>query len=202
MLRPPAGRAGRLWLLRRLTVARRGRDVLEQKRRALMRQLDRLEGELAEAQRDWELEARAAEEWWQRAAVLAGERPLALACEAARGRAELQLVWRNALGVVFPAEVSVTGPETELFPAGGSSALILAAEAHTRALDAAARLGAAELAHRRTAAELHATTLRVRAIDRRWIPEHERALSTLELALDEGEREESVRIRWIAARTG
>jgi V/A-type H+/Na+-transporting ATPase subunit D len=199
-LRTPPGRGGRLWLLRRLAVARRGHDVLEQKRQALLRQLDRLEELLDDARRAWQESACEAELWWQRAAVLAGERPLELASSAVPGRAEVNLVWRNALGVVYPSEATVAVPRGELFPTGGSAALPYAAQAHTRALEAGAQLGAAELARERTARELHATTLRLRALERRWIPEHERALHEVELALDESEREESARVRWVIGR--
>jgi vacuolar-type H+-ATPase subunit D/Vma8 len=49
--------------------------------------------------------------------------------------------------------------------------------------------------------ELAETTRRERAIERRWIPEHEAALHRLELALDEREREEVARARWAAGRS-
>ena len=199
-IRPPAGRAGRLWLVRRLAVARRGEDVLEQKRRALLHRLDQLEAQLEEARGDWRREATAAETWWQRAAVLSGERPLELARALQRGEAEVRLVWRNTLGVVHPDAADVALPAGELFPAGGSAALAYAAQAHGRALEAAARLGAVQTAHRRAADELRSTTQRLRAIERRWIPEHERALAGLELALDEADREDAARVRWFVAR--
>jgi V/A-type H+/Na+-transporting ATPase subunit D len=199
-IRPPAGRAGRLWLVRRLAVARRGQDVLEQKRRALLHRLDQLEAQLEEAQGDWRREATEAETWWQRAAVLSGERPLELARASQHGEAEVRLAWRNTLGVVYPDAVDVTVPAGELFPAGGSAALAYAAQAHGRALEAAARLGAVQTAHRRAADELRSTTQRLRAIERRWIPEHEQALASLELALDEADREDGARVRWFVGR--
>lgn len=199
-IRLPPGRAGRVWLLRRLAVANRGRDVLEQKRHALLRQLDRLEELLVDARRDWQVRAHEAEVWWQRAAVLAGERPLELARASVRSPAEVKLVWRNALGVVYPSAADVAVPATEQFPAGGSAALAYAAEAHRRALEAAAGLGATQLAYNRTASELQVTTQRLRAIERRWIPEHERALHGLELALDESDREDAARVRWVLRR--
>jgi V/A-type H+/Na+-transporting ATPase subunit D len=198
-IRLPPGRTGWVWLLRRLAVARRGRDVLERKQQALRRELDRLDGLLVTARREWEEQARAAELWWQRAAILAGERPLALARSSVRGRAEVRLVWHNSLGVVYPIEATVSLPVDEHFPAGGSAALGYAAGGHRGALEAAVELGAIELAHRRTAGELHATTQRLRAIERRWIPEHEDALRRLELALDENDREEAARVRWVIA---
>ena len=199
-LRPPPGRSGRIWLLRRLAVAHRGKDVLEQKRRALRHRVDQVAEQLGEARREWETEAAEAETWWQRAAVLAGERPLELARASPPGPAEVTLTWRNTLGVVYPDSAEVEVPPAELFPAGGSAALAYAAQAHGRALEAAARLGAVQTAYRRTSEELRATTQRLRAIERRWIPEHEGALAALELALDEADREDTARVRWFVAR--
>jgi V/A-type H+-transporting ATPase subunit D len=201
-IRRPPGRAGRLWLLRRLAVARSGRDALEQKRRALHRQLERLEEAIDDLRREWQEGAAEAEQWWQRAAVLAGERPLELASEAVRERADVRFVWRNTLGVTYPAEAVVHLPAAGLFPAGGSAALAYAADAHRRALENAAQLGATQLAYERTARELRATRQRLRAIERRWIPEHERALHDLELALDESEREDAARVRWVVGHRG
>lgn len=199
-IRRPPGRAGRVWLVRRLAVANRGRDVLEQKRTALARELERIDGLLEETRREWEERSRAAETWWQRAAVLAGERPLELARATAREPARVTVVWRNALGVVYPAEATVSAPAREPAPSGGSSALALAAAAHRRALEAAAELGAADLARERTARELRLTTQRLRALERRWIPEHERELRGLQLALDENDREDAARSRWTVRR--
>lgn len=199
-VRPPSGRAGRLWLRRRLAVAQRGRDALEQKRRALVRQLEQAEELLRDTRREWDEAARAAEIWWQRAAVLVGERQLELARESVRGRADATLAWRNALGVVYPSVVSVTLPSGEPPAACGSAALLSAAQAHRRALEAAAHVATAELTRERTAREFGATTRRLRALERRWIPEHEEALGRLALALDETEREDAARVRWVAER--
>ena len=198
-IRRPPGRAGRVWLVRRLAVANRGRDVLEQKRIALARELERIDELLAEARREWDERSRTAEAWWQRAAVLAGERPLELARAAVHDRAEVTVTWRNALGVVYPAEAAVSVPPGGPV-AGGSAALALAAAAHRRALEAAAELGAASLARERTERELRLTTQRLRALERRWIPEHERELRELQLSLDENDREDAARSRWTIRR--
>jgi V/A-type H+-transporting ATPase subunit D len=206
VIRLPPGRAGRLWLRRRLAIARRGQDALEQKRGALVRQLEEAETLLRETRREWDEAARAAEVWWQRAGVLVGERQLELARETVPARADVTLAWRNALGVVYPSVVSVSLPSGEPPLACGSAALLYTAQAHRRALEAAAHLATAELTRERTARELGATTRRLRALERRWIPEHEQALSKLSLALDETEREDAARVRWVAqrpdARTG
>ena len=198
-LRPPPGRAGRLWLLHRIDSGHRGGEVLDQKRQALLREEARLRGEAERAEAEWRERAAEAASWLRRAAVLGGERALSLACFYAGGSAEVELVWRNTLGVSHPAEARLSAGE-EKAPFHGTPALIPAAEAHRRALESAARLGAVSASHRRVAAELALTARRLRTIERRWLPEHEGALHGLELRLDEEEREESARVRWTVGR--
>lgn len=196
-LRVPPGRAGRLWLVRRLEVARRGVEVLDQKRQTLLREQQRLSKVLAAATWDWELKARAAAEWNDRALAIAGERRLRLAALPAAGRCEVEVEWRNALGTVFPAAASVrAAPSPDFVALGGGSVVALAAQAHRDAAVAAAGYAAARAAHEAIAAELAATARRQRAIERRWIPEHEAALHRIELALDEREREDVARVKW------
>ncbi|HXV33918.1 MAG TPA: V-type ATP synthase subunit D [Gaiellaceae bacterium] len=198
-LRLPPGRAGRLWLLHRIDAARRGGEVLDQKRQALLREEARLRGEVGRAEAEWRERAAEAAVWLQRAAVLGGERALGLASFYSGGTAEVELVWRNTLGVRHPAEarLSAAAPAP---PFLGTPALVPAAAAHRRALEAAARLGAVSASHRRVAAELDLTARRLRTIERRWLPDHEEALQELELRLDEDEREELARVRWTVGR--
>jgi V/A-type H+-transporting ATPase subunit D len=194
-VRHPAGRAGRPWLAHRLEVARRGAELLADKQRALLRERARLEPLLAQARSDWEQRAREAERWLARAAMLGGERQLDLVPPAV---AQLTVGWRTILGVRCPADPQLELPsERELVPAGASAAVYSAATAHRRALEAAVRVGVLECALERIQTDLRATTLRRVAIERRWIPAHERALAALELGLDEVEREDSARVRRI-----
>ncbi len=200
-LRPPPGRAGRLWVLRRLEVGRRGVEVLDQKRQVLVREQRRLGEGLERASREWEQAARTASVWSERALALAGERRLRLAAGRTRGRCTVEVGWRNALGTVFPsgAEVRcVAAPD--LVALGGGSSVALAAVACAEALVAAARHAAAQIAYDAITRELVATTRRQRAIERRWILEHEAALRRIELALDERELEDIARVRWAVGR--
>lgn len=200
-IRVPPGRAGRLWLLRRLEVAKRGADVLDQKRRTLLRQRQWLAERLAETAAEWERQAAEAAQWNDRALAIAGERRLRLASLHRRSRAEVTVEWRNALGTVFPAEATVQlGEEPDFVALGGGSSVALAAHAHAEALAAAARYAAVRAAHEAISAELAATTRRLRAIEHRWIPAHEAALRKLELMLDERELEDTARVRWALER--
>ncbi|HEY7250037.1 MAG TPA: V-type ATP synthase subunit D [Methylomirabilota bacterium] len=195
-VRHPPGRAGRPWLAHRLEIARRGAELLDEKHRALLRERRRVEPIAREARRQWESRAREAERWLLRAAMLGGERQLDIAGGAATEPAEVKVRWRTILGVTCPADAQVTARVTpELSALGGSAALLSAADAHRRALEAAAQLGVAEGALERIEAELRETALRRNAIERRWIPAHEAALAALEVMLEELEREDGARVR-------
>lgn len=200
-IRVPPGRAGRLWLVRRLEVAGRGADVLDQKRRSLLRHREQLAERLAETVAAWEHQAAEAAQWNDRALAIAGVRRLRLASLHRGGRAEVTVVWRNALGTVFPAEAAVQlGQAADFVALGGGSSVAHSARAHAEALESAARYAAARAAHEAISAELAATTRRLRAIEHRWIPEHEAALRKLELMLDERELEDAARVRWALER--
>lgn len=173
----------------------RGSEVLEQKRSTLLRERLRLAEELTNAAADWERKARAASTWNARAAAAAGPRSLRLAALQG-GRATVTVTHRNVIGVVVPAAATV---ERGAAPEGGA-AVRLAAEAHADALAAATVLAVLEAAHEAIDAELRRTVRRLRAIEHRWIPEHETALRKLQLTLDEAELADVARTRWAAGR--
>ena len=129
--------------------------MLDEKFRALVRERLRLEPVATAARTEWERSAREAERWLTRAAMMGGERGLTLSAAAARP-AEVTVRWRAILGVTCPSEASVAPyREAELMELGGNAALLSAAVAHRRALEAAVQVAAAEAraaAHRRGAA--------------------------------------------------
>ena len=202
-LRAPSGRAGRPWLVRHLETARRGADVLDQKRRALLRLERRLDDLAAATEDEWNTAARAADTWLRRALVVGGAEAFELACFYSAGEPQVEISWRKTLGVVYPADAEVILPDpADISSIGGGAALVFAAAAHRRALEAAARHAAAACALRQVRTELRATIRRLRAVERRWIPEYETALAALELSLDEAEREQGARVRWVVRRRG
>ncbi|HVP01030.1 MAG TPA: V-type ATP synthase subunit D [Solirubrobacteraceae bacterium] len=194
-VRHPPGRAGRPWLARRLEVARRGAELLDEKCRALSHERRRLEPLVAQARRSWVHAARAAERSLARAAVLGGQPQVELA-RATSGAAQLDVRWHTVLGVRCPRDVEVVPPDPRSVAPGGSAALHTAADTHREAFEAAAALAVLEAALRRIEDELRATTLRRNAIEHRWIPAHEAAAAQLALTLEELEREDATRVRW------
>jgi vacuolar-type H+-ATPase subunit D/Vma8 len=138
-----------------------------------------------------------------RSLALAGERRLRLASLHRTGRASVELTWANTVGAVFPASAVVgVPPPPDLVALGGGATVTLSFAGHARALEAAAECAAAHAALEAVSRELAATSRRLRAIQTRWIPEHEAALGRLELALDEAERDEIARVRWALERAG
>ena len=189
----PPGRAGRLWLTRRLAVARRGADLLDRKLQVLQRELDRRRGPAARAAAEWERRQADADGWLLRAALLGGERAIRLA--AADTFAEVTISGAATMGVRYPAEATCTTPP----PVGRDGpALAAAREAHCVALAAAVRHAAAAEALRVLEAETVATRYRLRAVRDRWIPRLEQALAEVTFALEELERADAARLRLAA----
>lgn len=199
-IRVPPGRAGRLWLMRRLEVGRRGAEVLDQKRGTLLRERLRLAGQLAEAEAEWERAAAAAAAWNARACAAAGPRALRLAALRRDGTARITVTRRNLLGVVVPESATVEGGGPAEDASSGGAAVRLAAEAHAEALSAAAAVAALRAAHEAIEAELARTVRRLRAIEHRWLPAHEAELHRLELAIEESELADIVGARWAVGR--
>ncbi len=197
-LRIPPGRAGRIWLVRRLDVARRGAELLDRKRQVLLRELARVRTEAADAERAWHDAAAQVALWSARAAILDGPGRLELLARHAQQPASFELLWTNLMGARLPSVERIDIPEPPPLSAlGGSSATVLLARACAVATRAAVRYVALQRAEAELSAELQRAARRLRALQNRWIPQHEAALASLDLALDESQREQSARARWV-----
>jgi len=200
-LRIPPGRAGRIWLVGRLEIARRGAELLDRKRQVLLRELARVRAEAADARQGWHDAAAQVAQWSGRAAMVDGCGRLELLARHVHEPASLELSWTNMMGARLPAVEGISIPDPPPLSAlGGSSATVLLARACAEATRAGARYVAAERAEVELAAELRRAARRLRALQHRWIPQHEAALASLDLALDENQREQSVRARWVIRR--
>lgn len=198
-LRIPPGRAGRTWLIARLEVAQRGAELLDRKRQVLLGEQARVRAEAERARQDWNEAAARMETWSSRAGIIDGAARLELLARHARDRASLELSWLNFMGARIPHTDAVDVPEPPAVSAlGGSSAAVLLARASCEAARAATRFAIAERAESELSAELGRAARRLRALRERWIPQHEQALAALDLALDEGQREQAIRVRWLA----
>jgi len=190
----PPGRSGRLWLTRRLQVARRGADLLDRKLRILQAELDGRRAAAAQTGAEWERCCALAQRSLLRAAMLGGERAVRLAADGQY--AEVTIGYQVTMGVGHPGEATCRIPG----PAGWDGPAIAAArQAHGAALAAAVRHAAAAATLRILEDEARITRYRLRAIRDRWIPRLEQALAEVTLALEEQELADAARLRLASA---
>jgi len=187
----PPGRAGRLWLERRLSIARRGADLLDRKLRILRHELAMTRDTAARTELEWTQACAEAEVWLLRSALLEGQRGIRLA--APRELAEVEITWTVTMGVSHPA-TAVYSPPPDAAP-WTAPAAAEAKRASQSALAAAVQHAAADRALRILDAETTQTQQRLHAIRDRWIPRLEAAKAGLELAIDELERADATRLR-------
>ena len=192
----PPGRAGRLWLARRLQVAQRGADLLDRKLRILIEEAGGLRDAAAQTAAAWNRSCAEAERWLLRASVLGGQRAVRLATEGAG--AEVTISYAVSMGVRHPASATCVIP---LLATWDGPALTRTRQAHAAALAAAVQHAAAAEALRVVEAEVLTTRYRLRAITDRWIPRLEQALAEVTLAIEEQELADAARLR-LASKPG
>ena len=197
LARIPSGRAGRMWLGRRLGAAERGRDQLDRKLRILVPEQRRLRILADDAQKDWVVACDDASVWMLRATLLGGQDAIRYA--AAPVPVEVEVMWTTALGVRYPAAAGLAGVQADALGVSGNAAIVPATVAYKKALVAGVGAAAAHEAIRRVESEIAVTRRRVRALDRRWLPQLHEALTTLEQSLVQAEQEDAVRLRRAAA---
>lgn len=187
----PPGRAGRLWLRQRLATATRAIALLEQKLRTLQEEERRLRLRTRNTGDRWQETAATAETWLLRATLAGGLRSIRLATT--DDLAAVAISWTTSMGVRYPSAASCVPPRP---PAGaavfGGAALARAEPAFRAALDAAVQHAIALEALRVVQREIETTRQRVRALDRRWIPQLRQRIAELNLALEEQERAEAL----------
>ena len=118
--RIPPGRAGRSWLVERLQVARRGAELLDRKRQALLHEQARLRGEADEARRAWNDALAQAELWSARAKILDGAGRLEVLSRHVREQASIELSWSNLMGAHLPSAGPLVIPDPPALSALGA----------------------------------------------------------------------------------
>ena len=166
----PPGRAGRLWLDRRLGAARRGADLLDRKLRILGAELGDLRDAAQATEREWRRLAGEADQALLVAALLGGQRAIRLA--RGGGDAGVRIGYAVTIGVRHPARSELTlpaGPEP-----WATQPVDQARQAHRAALAAAVSHAVAARAAQIVEAEVTATRYRLRAIRDRLRSEERR----------------------------
>jgi V/A-type H+/Na+-transporting ATPase subunit D len=192
----PPGRAGRLWLDRRLTAARRGADLLDRKLRILQPELGRLRAAAELTGRQWRERSAEADRALLIASLQGGQRAIRLASSV--DEAEVRIGYQVTIGVRHPATGTLVPPAGQAPWSGLTTGQ--ASQAHVLALDAAVRHAVAAEALRVIDAEAIATRYRLRAIRNRLIPALEQARAEAAQAIDELERADAARLRRVGPR--
>jgi len=187
----------------RIALAVQGRELLKEKRAALMREFNRLGASVLEAMEALERGATDAGRLLGDAVAAHGPERVHSAALAAEREVELSLLSRSVAGVAIVEidKEAVARPRTGRgYSLAATSARIdVAAEGFEAVLDGLLEVAALELSLRRLADEIGRTTRRVNALEHVVVPrlEHERAFIALVLE----ERELEGRIRLLRARS-
>lgn len=199
MARVSATRTELLARRARIALAGQGRDLLEDKRSALLRELSRI----AEKASDMSaaLVERAAEgrRALADANALDGPEMVDSAALAAADEVQLELQTRNVAGVSV-VEIESDGAARAVTDRGYSLSATTArvdrvAELHELLLDELLQTAATELTLRRLALEIRTTTRRVNALERVVLPRLQRERDQIAIVLEEREREDRVRLQ-------
>lgn len=205
MARVSATRTELLARRARIALARQGRDLLEDKRSALLRELSRI------AERASDMSAALAERAAEGRRALAdanaldGPEVVGSAALAAAGEVPLELHTSNVAGVQV-VEIESDGAARDVTGRGYSLSATTprvdrVAELHELLLDELLETAATELTLRRLALEIRTTTRRVNALERVVLPGLERERDQIAIVLEEREREDRVRLRRAKAKT-
>jgi len=184
-----------------IALARQGRELLEQKRTALMRELMRVADRVvtsSEALQQAATEARAA---LARAEAVAGSEAVRSAAMATRGELALEVQTATVMGVSVPVIEQKRVTRSALgrgYSITGTSVTIdEAAAAFETEVDSLIQLAESELRLTRLAAELQRTSRRVNALEQILIPRLEAERDFIQMALDERERTDHFRLKRI-----
>jgi vacuolar-type H+-ATPase subunit D/Vma8 len=189
--RVPAGRAGRLWLVHRLSVAERGADQLERKAQLVGAEVVRRRAAAEQRRLEWAAACQQADRWMLRAGLIGGfDGPR----QAWAPPVDIAIGWTNTMGVRHPQDVTIAGLDAPDVVTT-TAALVMAREAFVTAMRAAAEVAVADAGITALEASLLATRLRARILRRHWIPRLRGRLHELAFALEQAEQEDQARLR-------
>lgn len=184
-----------------IELATQGRNLLEQKRTALMKELLKTVDAVMERSEALQVAATVAHEALARAEAMAGTEAVRAAALAARSEFPLEVRTRSVMGVRVP-DIEQRRAARPLSGRGysyvGTSITIdEAAEAFENEVDIMMRLAESELRLTRLAGEIQRTSRRLNALDHLLIPRLERERNLIQGALDERERSDRFRLKLI-----
>lgn len=182
-----------------IALAQQGRELLEQKRTALMREFLRVADRVMAGSDLLQESATEARRALARAEAVAGTEAVCSAAMATRGELTLEVRAANVMGVRVPVieqkrvARSVLGRGYSL--TGTSVVVDEAAAAFEAEVDSVIQLAESELRLTRLAAEIERTSRRVNALEHVLIPSLMAERDYIQMALDERERADHFRLK-------
>jgi V/A-type H+-transporting ATPase subunit D len=181
-----------------ISLARQGRELLEQKRTALMKEFLRIADTVMERSEALQHSAAVACLALARAEAVAGPEAVRSAALASQAELPLEVKTTSVMGVKVPTveqkRVSRPALGRGYSIVGTSVTIDEAAEAFEAEVDSIIRLAESELRLRRLAGEIQSTSRRLSALDHLLIPRLEAERAFIQMALDERERADHFRL--------
>ncbi|HXH14016.1 MAG TPA: V-type ATP synthase subunit D [Alphaproteobacteria bacterium] len=182
-----------------LALATQGRDLLQEKRNALMKEFMKIAERVMVSSDDLERVAAEARRTLAMAEAIEGSETVRSASFAARGEVSLAVEGANIMGVPVPVIEKKTVSRSVLdrgYSLIGTSARIdLVAERFEAELDLLLELAASEMCLRRLAEEIQSTGRRVNALENIFIPRLLDQRDYIGMILEEREREDIFRLK-------
>lgn len=181
-----------------LRFAREGYEILDRKREVLTTELVRVAHEADVIQKEvWKL-LETAYRALEKARLTLGSDHVEWAALAANKTVDIHLKLRGIMGVAIPViEASGEPPEMLYSLSGTNAALDEAAAAFREVLIKTPQLSMLVTTVWRLAGELRKTQRRVNALQHIFIPEYEQTVTFIVSSLEEREREEIFRLKWL-----
>jgi V/A-type H+-transporting ATPase subunit D len=182
-----------------IALATQGRDLLKEKRAALLREFESVGISVLEAVETLGRQATESSRALRDAVAFDGSETVGSAAFAASGDIALRMTTRNVAGVplveIEHDAVSRGRTERGYSLAATTSRIDAAASSFETQLDLLLDVAATELSLRRLAGEITRTTRRVNALEHVVVPRLEREREAIQMVLAERELEDRVRLR-------
>jgi len=184
-----------------IALAQQGRELLEQKRTALMKEFLRIADTVIERSDALQDAAATARYALARAEAMAGTEAVQSAALASRDELLLEVATASVMGVKVPhiEQKRVTRPVLGrgYSIVGTSVSIDETASAFEAQVDSIIQLAESELRLKRLAAEIQRTSRRLNALDLLLIPRLEAERDFIQMALDERERSDHFRLKLV-----
>jgi V/A-type H+-transporting ATPase subunit D len=194
----PPTRSNLLRMKQELKFAHEGYEILDRKREVLTTELIKMAHDAQELQEEvWKLVAEAYRALEQ-AKLTMGQEHVERTALAMHKTVDISLKFRGVMGVPIPTVEAEGGPPEMPYSLGDTKATLDHASASFRSvLERIPELSELVTSVWRLAGELRKTQRRVNALQHIFIPEYEETVEFIKSALEEREREETFRLKWL-----